>query len=84
MPSRRTQHPPTHPAKILWTRYVPTLLSKCLHARPPQQALIHATTVFLCTHDLALSLLVARPGVEATARPSTRQVIENCKSIMTH
>ena len=71
MPSRR----PTRHAKNLCTRYVLTLLSRCPHARPPQQALIHADAVSPYSHELAFSLLVARPGMEATARLPIRQMV---------
>ena len=48
MPSRRyTCH-----AKSLWTRYVLTLLGRCMNVRTSQQALIHANTVSPCSHTL--------------------------------
>ena len=76
MPSRR----PTSHGKSLWNRYVLTLLSKCLHARPPQQVLIHADAVSP-SHEPAISLLVARCGMEATARLSIRQMTVTCNSV---
>ena len=70
MPSRRhTRH-----AKSLWTRYVLTLLGRCLNVRSSQQALIHADAVSPCSHEFAFSLPVARPGMEAAARLPIRQM----------
>ena len=80
MPSRRH----THHAKSLWTRYVLTMLGRCLNVRSPQQVLIHADAVSPCSHQLAFSLLVARPRMEATARLPIRQMTVTCKSVKAH
>ena len=70
MPSRRhTRH-----ARSLSTRYVQTLLGRCLNVRSSQQALIHADTVPPRSHKLVFSLPVARPGMEAAARLPRRQM----------
>ena len=80
MPSRwHTRHD-----KSLWTRYVLTLLGRCQNVWSPQQALIHADAVSPCSHELAFSLPVARPGMEAAARLPIRQMNVTCKSVKVH
>ena len=80
MPCRRH----TRYAKSLWTKYVLTLLGRCLHVRSSQQALIHADAVSPCSHELAFSLPVTRPGMETTARLPIRQMTVTCKSVKAH